>query len=58
MYGWIMDKTAYKIAMSMEAFFLTILVATLPLTSYVGTDTSNLDCPQFNGTNFSMSDSV
>ena len=38
-----MDKTAYKVAMSMEAIFLTLLVATLPLTSYVGASSGNDD---------------
>ena len=43
LYGWIMDKTAYKVAMSMEAIFLTLLVATLPLTSYVGAPSGHND---------------
>lgn len=42
LYGFIMDKTTYKIAMSLEAICLTVLVASLPLTSYIGTGcTSN-----------------
>ena len=51
-----MDKTAYKVAMSMEAIFLTLLVATLPLTSYVGTSTD--DCNAFNVTNSSIAGSL
>ncbi len=31
-----MDKTSYKIAMSIEAICLTVLVATLPLTPLIG----------------------
>ncbi len=58
LYGWIMDKTAYKIAMSIEAFLLTVLVATLPLTSYIGTDHSNLDCNLANLTNTSIYDAL
>jgi hypothetical protein len=50
-----MDKTAYKVAMSMEAIFLTLLVSTLPLTSYIGTSSGD-DCPTVNVTNASAAD--
>lgn len=35
-YGFIMDKTSYKVAMSLEAVLLTLLVSTFYLTSLVG----------------------
>ena len=35
-YGFIMDKTAYKISMSIEAVLLILLMSTFYLTSLVG----------------------
>jgi len=37
LYGLIMDKTSYKVGMSIEAIFLTLLMSTFYLTSLVGT---------------------
>jgi len=38
LYGFIMDKTSYKVGMSIEAVLLTLLMSTLYLTSLVGQD--------------------
>lgn len=42
-YGLIMDKTAYRVSMSIEATLLTLLMSTLYLTSMIGT------CPEEEG---------
>ena len=39
-YGMIMDKTSYKVAMSVEASLLTVLVSTFYLTSIIGMEHS------------------
>ena len=36
LYGFIMDKTSYKVGMSLEAILLTLLMSTFYLTSFVG----------------------
>jgi len=38
LYGFIMDKTAYKVAMSIEASLLVLLMSTFYLTSMIGVD--------------------
>ena len=38
LYGFIMDKTSYKVGMSLEAVLLTLLMSTFYLTSLVGQD--------------------
>ena len=43
-YGMIMDKTAYKVSMSIEACLLILLVSTFYLTSIIGVDSAPL-CP-------------
>merc|ERR1719312_1849716 len=55
LYGLIMDKTSYKVGMSIEAIFLTLLMSTFYLTSLVGNPTampatiaSNQVCDQIN----------
>ena len=37
-YGMIMDKTSYKVSMSIEACLLILLVSTFYLTSIIGVD--------------------
>ena len=41
-YGFIMDKTAYKVSMSIEACLLILLMSTFYLTSLIGVDTTPL----------------
>ena len=41
-YGLIMDKTAYKVSMSIEACLLILLMSTFYLTSIIGVDTTPL----------------
>ena len=43
LYGFIMDKTSYRIGMSIEAVLLTLLVSTFYLTSLVGTGGSSAE---------------
>jgi len=53
-YGFIMDKTAYKVSMSIEACLLILLMSTFYLTSIIGVDPTPLCQEIANFTNASL----